>query len=114
MSESEADDTKEIASHLVPNRPALICHNVLGQFWTGPQRHQSTILWIVNRFAANLVKISIGRIRHVIVDDYINTLNMNPLTNQIRCNKYPLVACLESPVTCQPIKISLSLIEMEK
>lgn len=52
------------------------------------------------------VQISISRIWHVIIDDNVDTLNVNSPTNQICGHKNPLVPLLETFVTRQPTSVN--------
>lgn len=53
------------------------------------------------------MQVCISGIRHIIVHDNVDTLNVDSPTNQISSHKNPLVSFLEVLVPCQPIKATL-------
>jgi len=111
-SESEADDTKVIARPFVPNLPALpTCygffffkkHNckTFQQIWcAGKESHQADML---NKFSwIYPVQVSVSRVWHVIVNNNVDTFNINTPANQISGNKNPFMTLLETLVAHQP------------
>lgn len=48
------------------------------------------------------VQISISRIWHVIIDNNVNTFNVNSSTNQICSHENPLMSFLKTLVSSQP------------
>lgn len=55
------------------------------------------------------VQVGISRVWHVIIDNNIDTFNINSSTNQISGDKNPVLTLLESFVALQPAQACSSI-----
>lgn len=56
------------------------------------------------------VEIGVCRVRHIIINYNVDTLNVNAPAHQVGCNEYPLVPFLEALVLCQSAKDQSSVL----
>jgi hypothetical protein len=86
---SLSEETKVIAKPFVPNRPARLEHGTDMKIQK-PQESREVV--------PNAVQITIGIRRTVIVDDNVDSLNVDTTTKNIRCDENTFFKCLKGSV----------------